>query len=99
METKKVVCIQCHNACRLAATIESGRLVAVEPDEDFPGTKSSYFITKGCPRRKNVIEYFYHPGRLNYPRKRVGDRGENNWQEISWEQAFSEIGERMKEII
>ena len=46
------------------------RLVAVEPDEEFPGTKSSYFITKGCPRRKNVIEYFYHPDRLNYPRKR-----------------------------
>lgn len=99
METKKVVCIQCHNACRLAATIDSGRLVAVEPDEDFPGTKSSYYITQGCPRRKNVIEYFYHPGRLNYPRRRVGDRGENKWEKISWEQAFSEIGERMKEII
>ena len=99
METKKVVCIQCHNACRLAATIDSGRLVAVEPDEDFPGTKSSYPITKGCPRRRNVIDYFYHPDRLDYPRKRVGGRGENNWQEISWDQAFAEIGERMTKII
>jgi anaerobic selenocysteine-containing dehydrogenase len=99
METKKVVCIQCHNACRLAATVDNGRLVAVEPDEDFPGTKSSYPITKGCPRRRNVIEYFHHPGRLNYPRKRVGGRGENKWQEISWDQALAEIGERMQKII
>ncbi len=99
METKKVVCIQCHNACRLAATVDNGRLVAVEPDEDFPGTKSSYPITKGCPRRRNVIEYFNHPGRLNYPRKRVGGRGENKWQEISWDQALAEIGERMQKII
>ena len=99
MAIKKVVCIQCHNACRLAATVEEGKLISVEPDEDFPGTKSSYPITKGCPRRRNVIEYFYHPGRLNYPLKRVGGRGENRWQEISWDDAFIEIGDRMKAII
>jgi len=99
MEIKKVVCIQCHNACRLAATVENGRLVSVEPDEDFPGTKSSYSITKGCPRRRNVIEYFYHPGRLNYPLKRIGGRGGNRWREISWDDAFIEIGNRMKAII
>ena len=99
MAIKKVVCIQCHNACRLAATVEQGRLISVEPDEDFPGAKSSYPITKGCPRRRNVIEYFYHPGRLNYPLKRVGGRGENRWQEISWDDAFVEIGDRMKAII
>ncbi len=99
MQLKKVVCVQCHNACRLAATVDAGRLVSVEPDEDFPGTKSSYPVTKGCPRRRNVIEYFYHPGRLNYPLKRAGKRGENTWQEISWEDAFGEISERMKEIV
>ena len=99
MEIKKVVCMQCHNACRLAATVDNGLLVSVDPDEEFPGTKSSYPITKGCPRRRNVIEYFYHPGRLNYPLKRVGERGENKWQEISWDDAFAEIGNRLKAII
>jgi len=99
MTLKKVVCMQCHNACRLAARVEGGRLVSVEPDQDFPGTKSSYAITKGCPRRRHVIEYFYHPGRLNYPLKRAGNRGENKWQEISWEDAIGEIGRRMEDII
>ncbi|MBW1945753.1 MAG: molybdopterin-dependent oxidoreductase, partial [Deltaproteobacteria bacterium] len=84
---------------RLAVAVEGNRLVSVEPDEDFPGTKSSYPITKGCPRRRNVIEYFYHPGRLNYPLKRIGDRGENKWQELSWEDALAEIGGRIKKII
>ena len=91
--------MQCHNACRLAATVDENRLVAVEPDEDFPGTKSSYPITKGCPRRRNVIEYFYHSGRLNYPLKRTGHRGENRWQEIPWNEAFAEIGYRIKGIV
>jgi anaerobic selenocysteine-containing dehydrogenase len=99
MELKKVVCMQCHNACRLTAGVDAGRLVSVEPDKDFPGTKSSYPITKGCPRRRNVIEYFYNSGRLNYPLKRTGRRGENTWREISWEDAFGEISEGMKKII
>ena len=99
MEIKKVVCMQCHNACRLAVGVDADRLVSVDPDKEFPGTRSSYSITKGCPRRRNVIEYFYHPARLNYPLKRSGARGENKWQKITWEQAFEEIASRMKEII
>ena len=99
MQLKKVICMQCHNACRLTAEVEGHRLVSVEPDQTFPGTKSSYPITKGCPRRRNAVEYFYHPGRLNYPLKRAGARGENKWQRISWDDAFAEIGERINEII
>jgi anaerobic selenocysteine-containing dehydrogenase len=99
MELKKVICMQCHNACRLAATVEGELLISVEPDESFPGMKSSYPITKGCPRRRNVIEYFYHPGRLSYPLKRAGARGENKWRQISWDDAFAEIGDKLKSII
>lgn len=91
--------MQCHNACRLAAEVDGNRLVSVEPDREFPGTKSSYPITKGCPRRRHVIEYFYHPSRLNYPIKRTGARGENKWQRVSWDEAIEEIGYRMKGII
>ncbi|MHB8767040.1 MAG: molybdopterin-containing oxidoreductase family protein [Deferrisomatales bacterium] len=98
-EIKKVICIQCHNGCRLAATVEGGRLAAVEPDEEFPGARSSYPIAKGCPRRRHVIDYFYHPGRLNYPLKRVGARGANQWRQITWDEAFAEIGGRLGEII
>jgi thiosulfate reductase/polysulfide reductase chain A len=99
MDIKKVICVQCHNACRLAAGVEGHRLVSVEPDETFPGTKSSYPITKGCPRRRNVIEYFYHPGRLGYPLKRARARGENKWHQISWDDAFGEIGARLRSLV
>lgn len=99
MEIKKVVCIQCHNGCRLAATIDKGRLVSVEPDTEFPGYKAFKSTTTACPRRRNAVEYFYHPDRLNYPLKRMGGRGENKWQKISWEEALSEIGAKMKAIV
>ena len=96
---KKVICMQCHNGCRLAATVENARLVSVEPDMDFPGARSSYPVTKACFRRRAAVEYFYHPGRLNVPLKRAGGRGENRWQPVSWEDAFAEIGGRLKAIM
>lgn len=99
MDVKRVICMQCHNACRVAATVDRDRLISVEPDETFPGTKSSFPITKGCPRRRHVVEYFYHPGRLNYPLKRAAGRGDNQWQRISWDDAFAEIGERIRKIV
>ena len=33
MDVKRVICMQCHNACRLAATVDGDRLLSVEPDE------------------------------------------------------------------
>jgi len=99
MKVSKVVCMQCHNACRLAVTVDGDRLVSVEPDREFPGAKTSNPISKACPRRRNVIEYFYHPARLSQPLKRIGNRGEDKWRQISWEDAFDEIGNRIKTIL
>lgn len=99
MDSKKVVCIQCHNACRLTATVDGDRLISVEPDKEFPGARTSNPIASGCPRRRAVVEYFYLPTRLNFPLKRVGKRGENKWKEISWDEAFAEIGGRIRKVI
>jgi len=79
MEVKKVICIRCHNACRLAASVDGDRLISVVPDAEFPGAKTSNPISMGCPRRRAVVEYFYHPARLNDRMKRTGKRGENKW--------------------
>lgn len=98
-EIKKVVCIQCHSACRQAAEVEDGRLIGVGPDMDFPKAELFAPIVKGCPRANAIVDYFYHPGRLNYPLKRTGQRGENKWKEISWEQALDEIADRMQTLI
>lgn len=98
-QTKKVVCIQCHSGCRQVAEIEDGRLLGVGPDMDFPKADLFAPIVRGCPRANAVVEYFYHPGRLNYPLKRIGARGENKWQQIGWDQALDEIAEKMQALI
>jgi anaerobic selenocysteine-containing dehydrogenase len=55
-------------------------------------------VIASCPRASAAREYLYHPRRLNFPLKRAGQRGENKWQRISWEQALDEIAEKLEAI-
>jgi anaerobic selenocysteine-containing dehydrogenase len=45
-----------------------------------------------------MTQYVYHPNRLTRPLKRLGERGEGKWEEITWEEAFNLIEVRMKKI-
>jgi len=73
--------------------VEDGRLIGVEP----PASERWKAHILGCPRSRAGPEFVYHPDRLNYPLKRVGQRGENNWQQIGWEQALDDIADRLIE--
>ncbi len=44
-----------------------------------------------CAKGQAGIETLYDPKRVTGPLKRVGKRGENKWEPITWEQAFKEI--------
>lgn len=99
METKKAICMWCHSHCRVSVIVEDGRLVEVQPDEDFKHAPLYKPITQACMRRRAACDWFYHPGRLNYPLKREGERGGNRWKEISWDEALSEIGEKLNSLV
>jgi anaerobic selenocysteine-containing dehydrogenase len=45
-----------------------------------------------------MTQYINHPERLTRPLKRVGERGEGKWEEISWDEAFDLIEEKMGKI-
>ncbi len=50
---------------------------------------------RACLRGRSYRVRLYSPERLLYPMKRVGKRGEGKFKRISWDQALSEISERM----
>ena len=95
-EIKPTVCFWCKAECGLLAHVNNSELIKLEEDPDWP--IKCYPPTKGCVRRKAAVEYFYHPGRLNYPLKRVGERGEGKWQRISWQYALDEIANKLAEL-
>jgi anaerobic selenocysteine-containing dehydrogenase len=83
----------CHEGCGVLLYVEDGRLVKVEGDPDVPFNQGRL-----CPRCLVLPEVIYHPDRLKYPMKRVGQRGEGKWERITWEEAYGTIAKRFNEI-
>ncbi|MFX0198607.1 MAG: molybdopterin-dependent oxidoreductase, partial [Candidatus Hodarchaeota archaeon] len=83
----------CHGGCGVLAHIEDGKLVKIEGDPDHPWNQGRL-----CARCLAMTQYVYHPDRLTQPLKRVGVRGEGKWQQISWDEAFDLIEEKMGKI-
>jgi anaerobic selenocysteine-containing dehydrogenase len=83
----------CHGTCGVLAHIRNGKLAKIEGDPDHPWNQGRL-----CARCLAMTQYVHHPDRLTHPMKRVGERGEDKWQDISWEEAFDLIERRMKKI-
>ncbi len=66
VEVKKSMCFFCKPRCIQTVYVKDGQLVKVDPSP-----------IKGCPRWRVTGEWFYHPDRLKFPRKRVGEKGQN----------------------
>ncbi len=88
---KKGTCPVCGNACLVDVHISNGKIEKVERDRDSS-------MGHLCERGVNTLDYHYHKERLNYPLKRVGERGEAKWERITWDQAMDEIAERLEGI-
>jgi anaerobic selenocysteine-containing dehydrogenase len=88
METKTIrtVCRECRSDCGMLVHIRGGRAIKVEIAPDPPKS-----MDKLCLRAELGLERLYHPARLQYPQKRVGERGEGKWQRISWDEALDTI--------
>ena len=83
-------CRMCHGICGVLVHMRDGRVVRVTGDPDCP-TSNGYICAKG----KASVEFLYHPDRLRFPLKRVGKRGENKWQRISWDEALDTVANEL----
>ncbi|ACL19948.1 molybdopterin oxidoreductase [Desulfitobacterium hafniense DCB-2] len=79
----------CHNSCGILYYLKDGKVAKVEGDHTHPFNRG-----KTCMRCLNLPEIMYHPERLKYPMKRVGERGENKWERISWDEAYALVKEK-----
>jgi anaerobic selenocysteine-containing dehydrogenase len=83
----------CHGGCGVLAHIRDGKLEKIEGDPDHPWNNGRL-----CARCLAMTQYINHPDRLTHPLKRVGERGEGKWEQISWDEAFNLIEEKMGRI-
>ncbi|MFW9939715.1 MAG: molybdopterin-dependent oxidoreductase [Candidatus Thorarchaeota archaeon] len=81
------------DCCGIMAHVKGDRIVKLEP-ADFPDERDKRI----CLRGLTSLEITYHPDRIKYPMKRVGERGEGKFERISWDEAYTIIVNKFKEI-
>ncbi len=84
----------CPDTCATVTEVENGRAVRFYADEDHP-------VTQGwlCAKVRPYLERVYHPDRLQYPLRRIGPKGSDQWERISWDDAIGEIASRWGRIL
>ncbi|GHT78744.1 hypothetical protein FACS1894104_2380 [Actinomycetota bacterium] len=93
-------CHYCGYLCGFNATVEQTvdgqRLVDLAPDPTrYPYDQS---ITRACRRWQMNLTEIDGAGRINYPLRRVGERGSGQWERIGWDQALNEIAKKLSKL-
>lgn len=84
-------CNACSNKCGMHVYSKQGRLWKVKGDKKHPYSRGTL-----CARGHGFATNAYTNSRLTSPMKRTAD---GNFEGISWEQAYKEIGDKVKDII
>ncbi len=93
-EIRRSVCaLDCPDTCSLVVTVENGRGTKLRGDPAHPVTRG--FL---CGKVAQYLEREYSPGRLLYPQRRVGAKGEGRFERISWDEALNTIAARLRAI-
>ena len=87
------VCSICDIGCQLRTTAKDGQVERIQAHDSPALAKNICYKGTAAPHIHN------HADRLRVPLKRVGERGEDRWEEISYEQAMNEIAERLGGVI
>ncbi len=91
LDTVKVrsVCTHCSVGCGVIAEVQNGVWTGQEPDYDSPINLGSH-----CAKGASVREHGHGERRLKNPMKKVNGK----WEEMSWDDAVAEIGDKMLDI-
>jgi anaerobic selenocysteine-containing dehydrogenase len=87
--TTQTFCRICEAGCGLTVTTDGDRVVRIDPDKDHVGSQGF-----ACVKGTRFGDLHHSPDRLDHPMKRIDD----DWTEISWDQALDEISTKLNDI-
>jgi DMSO reductase family type II enzyme molybdopterin subunit len=94
--------VDCYpGGCPWRVYSKDGRIVREEQAGLFPTIESGVpdMNPMGCQKGAAWSQQHYNEERALHPLKRAGERGEGKWQRISWEQAFTELADRILDAV
>ncbi len=83
----------CFGGCKMNVRVRDGKVVSTHVGE-FPNPAYNRICQKGLTH----VQRIYDPNRLMHPLKRAGERGENKWEQITWEEAINEIATKWNQF-
>ena len=94
-ETRNTTCYMCACRCGIRVHLRDGKLRYIDGNPDHP-------LNRGviCAKGSSGIMKQFSPARLTKPLKRRegAERGDGDFVEIEWEEAFSTLAERLAKI-
>lgn len=90
---QRTMCSTCDAGCSVVTESKKGRVVRVRSSDN------PIFRDNICLKGIIAPKCFADPNRILHPLKRVGERGSGKWERVSWEEAYADIGARLKAII
>lgn len=90
----------CGGDCPQRATVREGKLVkcmpvAAELGRDYRVSQSRV----GCVMGRSTPQRVYATHRVTHPMRQMGERGSDNWEQISWDEAIALVAENFQAAI
>ncbi len=86
-------CFECHSKCGVRVHVNrSEEVVKILGNPEDPRTRGTI-----CSKAQAGRKVLYSPERVNYPQKRVGEKGEGKWERITWDEAMETISSKILE--
>src|SRR6516165_4855518 len=94
-ERASVCTFDCPDACSLRVSIADDRIVEVRGSDAAPYT-AGVICNKVA---REMTEFVHGPGRLLHPLRRIGPKGSDRFERISWDAALDEIRNSVNEVV
>jgi DMSO reductase family type II enzyme molybdopterin subunit len=93
--------VNCNAQCSFDAYVKDGMVWREEQNATIEQSFADVpdFNPRGCTAGCVYSMQMYDATRVQYPMKRVGERGSGKWKRISWDQALTEISDKLIDVI
>src|SRR5262249_49948760 len=90
---KATSCRMCSAGCGVIVRTREHKANKIEGNPLHPVNRGAL-----CARGQAGLQVHYNPDRIRGPKKRMGERGSGQFQDISWEEAIKTLADKLREI-
>ena len=95
-------CVDCYPSnCPYRVYVKDGVIVREEQSGSFDVVEQGVpdMNPMGCQKGGSWSRLLYGGERILHPMRRAGERGEGRWTRVSWDEALTEIADKMLDVI